>query len=1069
MINDRQLRRVERQIWELLAWRNHATSPLEPWLATGRNGEQRELQIGDRWDDLGPPVRLSHTLDGPAPTGSIFELEAEGDGLVFLDGMLAAAISPFERQLELNGAREIVVELAPNDSFGLVGTSARLLLARIVQPDHLMRQLFRALLLAWETCASRTEHDLTPLLLDAIEQSLAMVDLPSEAEFVLERTRLLRYELELELEVAKSLDRHYHYSSPRNAIERLLGETGQIEHIKQDVNHAQLVHRPAGARSALDLFNKRVTELAQRFPPTGGLAATSHAHLDVAWLWPLEETRRKIRHTVANVLTLMERYPDFHFTASSAQLYAYVQQDDPELFERVRARVKEGRWEPIGGMWLEPDCNLPSGESLGRHLLYGQQYFEREFGIRSTVAWLPDTFGLAGSLPQILAGGGLTSFFTQKLSWNDTNQFPHDLWLWEGIDGTRVLAHSFDNPVGGYNGQITPDALTATWRNFRGKSRHSESLYAFGMGNGGRGPTSEMLERLQLLNGYPALPKVRQATVEEFFSGIRSDDLPVWSGELYFEFHRGTYTTQSRIKRLNRMAEHRLQEAETASTMASLAGKDYPRQELDHSWTTLLRNQFHDILPGSSIRQVNEQADSELKEVVEKAIDIRDRALACLGTIAPAKSDTKATSVRVFNARGFDRPLSGIIPRPIPNNDFRLTTADGHEVSWQLTSVGDVLIHDPNLTVPGTGYVDLDVAAEASSEIAPVVSTAGLTIENEHLRVSISEDGSITSLFDKRTARETLTGPGNQLRIYHDLPAAWEAWNLTDTTHIPGEPVSEIESLAVIESGPLRVVIEVHLRYGASTIRQRYQLVAGSARLDIRTEIDWNERRKLLRALFPVAVRSPLATFETSFGAVQRPTYRNTTWDTARFEVPAHRWADLSEPGYGVSLLNDGRYGHSAFENTLGISLLRSPLEPDPLADLGQHEFTYSVFPHLGEWHTGETLAEAINLNSPLIGTTIDGISTVPTKESNRLFEIDGLTLAAVKQAEDTTDDVVLRLYDPFGRHGSARIKPYFAVNRAVLANLLEDELERLDPDSDGSIHLNYRPFQILTLKLTRA
>ncbi len=833
---------------------------------------------------------------------------------------------------------------------------------------------------------------------------------------------MLREDLAHNLNAMGSLNQHYHYVWPGRAADRLLEETQHLDSRGQDPSTRSVVE-PTGVRGALEYLEGQIQELARIFPAEGRLAATSHAHLDVAWLWPLSETRRKIRHTFANVLTLMEHFPDFHFTASSAQLYAYVQQDDPELFELVRQKVAEGRIEPVGGMWLEPDGNLPSGEAFVRHLLYGQRYFDREFGRRSTVAWVPDTFGLAANLPQILAGAGMRSFFTQKLSWNDTNDFPFDLWRWEGIDGTSVTAHSFINPIGGYNGQINPEAFERTWLNFRGKDLHPESLFTFGMGDGGRGPTSDMLERLRVLAGYPVLPAVRQTTVEEFFSEIDPNGLPTWLGELYLEFHRGTYTTQARIKRLNRMSEQRMQEAETLATLAYLSGSEYPRADIDGLWTTLLRNQFHDILPGSSIREVNEQAEQELGSVVDGAIAIRDRASSRL-VDAPANSQSR--SVVVFNPHATPRPLSCELSG-LSGDRFRLMSNDGREIAWQPTIDGDVLAHDPEVGVPGLGWVALSI--DSGEPVGPehAVTVQDRVLENDLLRVEILDDGSIQSVFDKRADREVLSGPGNQLRVYHDLPAAWEAWNLTDTSRLPGEPISDIEAIEVVEDGPLRGAIEIRRRYGSSRITQRYVLRSGSARLDIRTVIDWQERRRLLRALFPLNVRSARATFETSYGAVERPTHRNTSWDAAKFEVPGHRWADLSEPGFGASLLNDGRYGYSALGSTLGLSLLRSPLEPDPQADIGRHEFTYSLYSHPGEWHQSDLIREAMDLNSPLIGHVVG----TPPEANRSWLDVDGLTLGAFKRAEDSAD-VVLRLYDPFGRHGVARVQPHLAVEQVV-------------------------------------
>jgi alpha-mannosidase len=581
------------------------------------------------------------------------------------------------------------------------------------------------------------------------------------------------------------------------------------------------------------------------------------------------------------------------------------------------------------------------------------------------------------------------------------------------------------------------------------------------MGDGGRGPTSDMLERIKLLDEYPALPKLRQTTVQEFFEQIDPSELPVWSGELYFEFHRGTYTTQSRIKRLNRMAEHRLYEAEAAATLAAIEGAPYPRAELTAAWTMLARNQFHDILPGSSIREVNVEAERELEEMVENAVAVRDQAIDTIVGL-PAESQ----QVLVFNPQGFDRPCSFVAPRPRGLTQFTLRHADGEIAPWQALDDDSIFVQSQH-RIPGFSLSELSIQPGATVPARSGVTARDRRLENDLLRVELADDGTVASLFDKRTQRETLRGPANQLRLYHDLPAAWEAWNLTDTSGQPGRLLAEFESCRVVESGPLRATIEIRRRFNDSEIIQRYSLCAGSARLDIATEIDWHERRTLLRAHFPLAIQAPYATFETSFGAVKRSTQRNTSWERAQFEVPGHRWVDLSEPDYGVSLLNDGRYGHSALGNTLGLTLLRSPLDPDPLADAGHHAFTYALYPHQGDWTTGGTVEAAIDLNSPLIGRLTS--SSLPMRRSNpgHWFDVPGMTVGALKLAEES-DDVILRLYDPFGRHGTAFITPYFAIAGAEIVDLLEENPTPIDLGPGGTITIPYRPFQIMTVRLRR-
>ena len=445
----------------------------------------------------------------------------------------------------------------------------------------------------------------------------------------------------------------------------------------------------------------RLERLRSDYPPVGRLAVTGHAHIDLAWLWPLAETRRKGRRTFATVLGLMERYPDFTFNQSSAQLYTWIEQEAPDLFARVKERVAEGRWEPIGGSWVEPDCQVTGGEAFVRQLLYGQRAFEAWFGQRSTVAWLPDVFGFSGGIPQLLRGAGLEGFFTIKLNWNEEDTFPHDLFTWEGIDGSRVTANMFRNlpPAHGYNGNIAPLDTLGTWRNFDGKRLHPESLLAFGWGDGAGGPSARMLENYARIKEFPALPRLRMSHIEDYFAAL-PEELPVWVGELYLELHRGTLTTQAKTKALNRAAEHRLMEAEAFGTLASLDGFAYPHDELEEAWKTLLLTQFHDILPGSSIAEVYQDTVPALEEVVRTATEARDAALAHLGQ-GTAGADEQYI---VGNASLAPRPLTLLVQRRDPGSTF--FDADAHPIPTQGTADG-LLVHDPERTVPGVGWIRL--------------------------------------------------------------------------------------------------------------------------------------------------------------------------------------------------------------------------------------------------------------------------------------------------------------------------------------------------------------------------
>jgi alpha-mannosidase len=719
------------------------------------------------------------------------------------------------------------------------------------------------------------------------------------------------------------------------------------------------------------------------------VTAIGHAHLDTAWLWPLAESRRKVIRSFANQLELMERYPEHRFLASSAQHYAWLEEDAPALHERVRERVREGRWEATGGSWVEPDLNLPSGESLVRQLLYGQRDFEARFGERCRIFWAPDTFGYNGQLPQLLRGAGIDRFLTQKLSWNQFTEPPHHTFRWEGIDGSGVLVHM--PPADTYNAGVEVAEVRASAARFKDHGRTARSLLVFGFGDGGGGPTAEMLERAARMQDLEGVPRVRLGTAAEFFDALDSDQ-PAIVGELYFEYHRGTYTTQARTKRGNRRCERLLHEAEAA---AALAGGPYPREALRELWQTVLLNQFHDILPGSSIGAVYEDAERDHARVAEAATRLRDEA------------------------------LSRLDGEPAPLNLTPFARTDVLE--------GTLYASPPyGFGVPASGAVRAD----------------GLTLENEHLRATFDEAGRLVSLV--HGGREALAGPANVFELYEDRPTAYDAWELepyVDDTRraLPGAHAHELRA------DPLRAEIVFEHEW----IRQTVRLDAGARRLEFRTEIDWQLRHRLLRVAFPLAVRTTMCTAEMQFGVAERPTHANTQADLARFEVPAHRFADLSEHGFGVALLTPDTHGVSARGNELRLSLLRGPTDPDPDADRGRHDIAYAVMPHAGSWQDAGVVAEARTFSEPV----------VPARGSGSLASAGGgLVLDTIKRAEDS-DALVLRLYEPHGGRGTARVRLAQPVTEVRRANLLEEPGERLDV-RDGAVEIPYRPFEVITIVL---
>jgi alpha-mannosidase len=739
------------------------------------------------------------------------------------------------------------------------------------------------------------------------------------------------------------------------------------------------------------------------------LAAAGHAHLDTAWLWPLAESYRKAVRTFTTQLRYLDEYPDYRFVCSQAQQYAWIEERDPRLWERLRAAVAAGGFVPAGGTWVEPDCNIPSGESLLRQFLHGQRFFERAFGRRCRELWIPDTFGYNAQLPQLMREAGVTRVLTQKLSWNRFTQPEHHTFVWQGLDGSEVLAHF--PPADTYNSGATVAELRAGARDYKDHAHSRMSLLVFGYGDGGGGPTRAMLETIRRAADLQGLPRTRFATPDEFFAGLEAEPRarPTVVGELYLEYHRATYTSQARTKRANRRCEVALHDAEF---LATAAGGKYPRAELERLWQLLLLNQFHDILPGSSIRLVYEDAERDLAEVEAGAEAIAAAALAALGA-------------GFVNTTGFER--REVVAQP----DGSLCVVEAPPY--------------------GAGRV---VAT------AQRVAVTGLVHENEHLRAELSPGGELVSLVERSTGRETLAAPGNRLELYDDRPVAFEAWDV-DPFHLETRSDSPpADAYAVVSDGPLRAEVAFERRLGAaSRLTQVVRLDAGSRRLEFRTTVEWHEARTLLKACFPLAVHAPSATYEMQFGYAERPTHFSTARDAARYEVPGHRFADLSEHGFGAALLTDSKYGYSCFGGELRVSLLRAPKSPDPEADLGRHEFAYAIVPHAGGWREAGIVGEALCFNVPLrIGPG--------ERAPGSLFRVDdpNLVLDTVKRAEGS-DAIVLRLYEAHGARGTAALHVALPFERACLANALEDDGEPLEA-SDGSVRLQYAPHQVLTVKL---
>ncbi len=806
------------------------------------------------------------------------------------------------------------------------------------------------------------------------------------------------------------------------------------------------------------------------------VAATGHAHIDVAWLWTLAQTRRKCKRTFHTMLRLMEEFPAYHFTQSQPQLYEFVRQDDPALFEAIKTRAAEGRWEPIGGMWVEADCNLSGPESLARQFLLGRRFFRQHFGpdAESPVLWLPDVFGYAWNLPQLIKQAGLEYFFTIKIGWNQYNRLPYDTFWWQGLDGTKVLTHfsptpdALGNGVSTYNSTATPEQNLGSWTNLQQKETQQDVLMVYGYGDGGGGPTREMLENIEAMADFPAVPRMRQMAVGEFFRRLEETcgpRLPTWNGELYLELHRGTYTTQSHNKRANRKSEFHLHDAEFLASLALTADPtyEYPVAALRKAWELVCLNQFHDIIPGSSIRQVYIDSRIQYEEVEQIGESVKLEALAVIGRHSNA-------DLLLLNPTGFVQTSPAFWPDHLPADSGLLTT-DGKPVITQKTCDGTLLDPPslPPLSVTALYRTDDPVDCEADTD--NFVGIAPNFLENKFLYVELNEAGDITRIFDKRNQREVLPGGkvANQFLAFEDRPKRWDAWDLDisyEDTYWRSDPASAV---TVVEEGPLRVTLEITRRILHSDYTQRISLYYNQPQIYFDTTITWSERHILLKVAFPVAVLSPTATYEIQWGNVERPTHHNTSWDWARFETCAQKWVDLSEGDYGVSLLNDCKYGHDIRDNVIRLSLLRGTTSPDPQADQGEHRFAYSLLPHAGRWDE-QTIAAAYALNDPVLVSSVkrapdvappaSSISEQPLVVADR----SNIVIETIKRAEDG-DGLIVRFYESQRQRGEVTLTTNFRIARAERVNLIEDHQAGLTTDGQH-LSLFVMPYQIVSVRL---
>lgn len=787
-----------------------------------------------------------------------------------------------------------------------------------------------------------------------------------------------------------------------------------------------------------------------------------HTHIDVAWWWTVAQTREKTGRSFATVLKLMEEYPNYKFMSSQPQLYAFLKERYPELYEKAKERIQEGRWEPEGGMWVEADCNLTSGESLVRQFMHGKRFFREEFGVDNRILWLPDVFGYSGALPQIMKKCGIDYFMTTKLAWNQFNKIPYDTMMWRGIDGSEVLTHlittlGVNQPIKDffttYNGMLHPDAIMGGWMRYQNKDINNDILISYGYGDGGGGPTREMLETsIRMEKGVKGIPKVRQEFARTYFDELKervggSKRLPVWEGELYFEYHRGTLTSMARNKRSNRKSELGLMDLELLSVLTQET-MGYPQEDLDAMWKVVLLNQFHDILPGSSIHEVYEVTKEEYDALAAQLAEMtaqRSKAIAGDGD-----------AVTIFNTTGQIRDdivnLGALEGRA-------LIDTDGTIYPIQKTADGNVAFVR---SLPSKGYKSFRVSDTADNK-TPFTLVGDNQLETPFYTIKLDEQGMFTSIYDKENDREVIQDGqrANLLRMYEDKPIYFDNWDIDIYYTEKFWDIDNVEYMEWTEIGTVRAVLDITRKASQSTIQQKIIFYANSRRIDFVTHVDWKEHQTLLKVHFPVAVHTDEATFDVQFGNLTRKTHQNTSWDVARFESCGQKWMDLSEGHYGVSLLNDCKYGHSVKDANMALTLIKSGIEPNPTTDQEEHDFIYAIYPHAEGWRAAGTVAEAYKLNQPLLvqpqAKALEVFSYASVTNANVIIE-------TIKRAEDG-EGTVIRMYESENAYTKTKLTMNADFKKAFICNLLE-ETENEAVVSGKEIEVVLKPYEVVTVKI---
>ena len=858
----------------------------------------------------------------------------------------------------------------------------------------------------------------------------------------------------------------------------LPGQSGKAAQLDAAVHVIDFASLDRGGQQA---FENSLQAAQEKLQPLGDWAkqftvrAVANAHVDMAWLWPWTETVEVVRNTFGTVLQLMRQYPDFIYAQSSAAAFVWMEEKYPDLFKEIEQRVKEGRWEIVGGMWVEPDLNMPCGESLVRQILVGKRYFQQKFGVDVRIGWNPDSFGYNWQLPQIYKRSGLDYFITQKMSWNDTTKFPYKLFWWESPDGSRLLTYFPHDYVNG----IDPVRISEDVAEYVPKTGMPEILHLYGIGDHGGGPTRTMLDSAARWQDRPNIfPKLTYGTAQSFFDDVEGSlgrlKVPVWDNELYFQYHRGVMTTQSETKRRIRQSEELLLNAEKFSSLAMLDGQPYAQEEMNNDWKKVLFDQFHDIMPGSGIAINYVDAARDLGTVKLSGNKILTHSLQALA--ARVNTEGAGIPVVVFNPLNWARTDVTEVEAQFPSKVTGVEVRDSagsvlpsSAISRDNTTHG-VKVRFLAKSVPAMGYAVFHLTPASPARPASTTLKAGSEgMENEFVSLKVDpQTGCITSLLDKRDGREALApgACGNLLQTFVDKPKDYDAWNIDADFEDHMWNLKDAEEVKLIENTPVRAVIRVRKKFQNSTFVQDICMYPGVPRVDVNMQADWHEKHILLKVAFPVSVQSNYATYEIPYGTIRRPTTRNTPEERAMFEVPALRWGDLSDASHGFSLLNASKYGYDAKGNVIRLSLLRSPEWPDPHADEGFHEFTYALYPHAGDWKAAGTERRGIELNYPLIPVaTCAHQGVLPPSNSLVQIEPGNVILTAVKKAEDSPA-LVFRFFEFEGKAAEVRLRFPEAATQAAQVNLMEKKDVPLSlRDGGRGTTVTVHPYEIVTVK----